>query len=414
MTVACVLPSDASGVALRLSGYLDCQGRALGENGFAAVAGGVAGGLLTGIVTIFIALIGYRLILGHVPGIRDGVTWMVRLGVVLALATSWPAFQTLIYRVAVDGPDELAAVLLPAAGLTTGTGGRIQAAYDALRLGTEVVPARAATPVNVDLAAGTSAATVAPAIQSAVQPRTVQPPLPQTASLLVVFTAGIGGALRVAIGLLLALGPLIVMGLLFDATLGLVAGWLRALFGAALALLAATIVTALEMTVLDGELARIGSLSGSLDISTFDPQALSTIVLLFGVVMLVATILASRVAGALRLSIGSTLVAFRADQAPVQPAMLPAGIAGAASVASDLIAARPPRAAAIADAVAGAARRQADASALNGDGPSLPSRVAPLAAARRDDDRTVVPLGIVGRRSQPRPSRTATLRDRTA
>lgn len=413
MMVACAL-SDAPGVALRLSTYLDCQGRALGENGFAAVAGGVAGGLLTGLITIFIALIGYRLILGHVPGIRDGVTWMVRLGLVLALATSWPAFQTLIYRVAVDGPDELAAVLLPATGLSAGNADRIQTAYDALRLGTEVEPSRSPSPSNgTDITASASTGTSAQAPPtSPLRTRTAQPPLPQTASLLVVFTAGIGGALRVAIGLLLALGPLVIMGLLFDATLGLVTGWLRALVGAALALLAASIVTSLEVTVLDRELVRLQSLGGD-DFATFDPQALSTIVLLFAVVMLVATILASRIAGAVRLSAGTAWPAFPGDHVPTQvAATLPAALTAAAR-STEQTAGRPPRAAAIADAVAGVARRQADAASRYGGGAlDAPGRISPLATARREDERAVVPLGIVGRRAQPRPSRIAALRDR--
>ena len=118
MTVVCLGPDTALGVAYRLSAYLDCQARALGENGFQAVAGGAMGtALLTGLITVFIALIGYRLLLGHMPDVRDGVGWAVHLGIVLALVTSWPAFQALVYRVAVDAPPSIAAVLLPASGL---------------------------------------------------------------------------------------------------------------------------------------------------------------------------------------------------------------------------------------------------------------------------------------------------------
>ena len=118
MSPTCEAPDPSLGVALRLSNYLDCLARVLGENGFQALAGGSLGAsILSGLVTIFVALIGYRLIFGDTPGLRDGVGWTVRVGVVLALVTSWPAFQTLIYRVAVDGPQELAAIMLPASGL---------------------------------------------------------------------------------------------------------------------------------------------------------------------------------------------------------------------------------------------------------------------------------------------------------
>src|SRR5438445_13816271 len=99
MTVLCAAPDASQGVALRLSQYVSCEARALGENGFQALAGGPLGtSLLAGLVTIFIALIGYRLILGHSPDMRYGIGWTVRLGIVLGLVTRWPAFQPLVYQ----------------------------------------------------------------------------------------------------------------------------------------------------------------------------------------------------------------------------------------------------------------------------------------------------------------------------
>lgn len=128
MTLSCAAPNPDLGIALRLSDYLDCQARAIGENGFEALVGGpMAASLLSGLVTIFVALIGYRLILGRTPGIDDGVGWAVRLGVVLALVTSWPAYQILVYNVAVDAPAQLSRFILPAAGLPDeGLAGRVQ------------------------------------------------------------------------------------------------------------------------------------------------------------------------------------------------------------------------------------------------------------------------------------------------
>ena len=43
MSVVCSGPDTSLGVAYRLSEYLDCQARALGENGFQALAGGALG-----------------------------------------------------------------------------------------------------------------------------------------------------------------------------------------------------------------------------------------------------------------------------------------------------------------------------------------------------------------------------------
>ena len=73
--------------------------------------------LLTGFAHLVRRLFGYRLLLGQTPGVRDGVLALVKIGVVLALATSWPAYRTLVYDVALRGPAELAGDIGAPAGL---------------------------------------------------------------------------------------------------------------------------------------------------------------------------------------------------------------------------------------------------------------------------------------------------------
>ena len=87
-------PSISPGGAF-LSGvlsYVDCQAQAIGQGGYQALTapGSIVAVLLTGLLTIFVALFGYRMIMGQTPGTRDGVMALVKIGVVLALATSWP------------------------------------------------------------------------------------------------------------------------------------------------------------------------------------------------------------------------------------------------------------------------------------------------------------------------------------
>ncbi|MCY7398723.1 MAG: type IV secretion system protein, partial [Sphingomonas bacterium] len=250
MTVVCSGPDTSLGVAYRLSEYLDCQARALGENGFQALAGGAMGtAILSAMVTVFIALIGYKLLLGHVPDARDGVGWAVRLGIVLALVTSWPAFQALVYRVAVDAPPDIAAVLLPASGLAgESLAERVQQSYDTLRLGLDTGQPAAAAQAGQPPAAQQ----VPPLLE----------PLKKTASLLVISTVGLAGALRIAIGFLLAVAPLAIMSLLFRGTNGLFIGWVRALAGAALGLVGATVVTAIHLVVVESELAHLAAWGG--------------------------------------------------------------------------------------------------------------------------------------------------------
>jgi len=400
MTIVCAAPATAGGLAVWLDQYLDCQARALGENGFQALAGGpMMSGLLSGLVTIFVALIGYRLILGNIPDLRDGVVWVVRLGVVLALTTSWPAFQTLVYRVAVDAPVEFAEVVIPAVGLpSAGLQMRIQQAYDTMRLGaTSVVgPATDAPPVS-RLGPG-------------------QPALPQTASLLVVSTTGVVAALRLAVGFLLAVAPLALLGLLFDATLGLFSGWVRALVGAALGVAAATFVSAIEVVALENQLAslqayQLGGVAG-----VMDPQGLTTIVLLFALVMVVVVIAAARMASAFRLR---ALTVARAGETnvhhmrPGQPARLAAEMT-AGTRALRTAPAMHARVSSVSDALVSTVRReQAQASDSVGSDPSRRTRIIDSRGA----DPVVAPgraLGVSGRRSSGRRTRSGMRRDRSA
>jgi type IV secretion system protein VirB6 len=419
MTIPCVLPDGDIGVALRLSGFLQCQAQALGESGFQALAGGpIVAGMLSGLVTIFVALIGYRFILGTVPDLRDGIGWAVRLGMVLTLATGWPAFQTLIYRVAVEAPQELAAVLLAATGLPTdGLDTRVQQAYDTIRLGSTVNTALRAQPSPEVGAGAGQPQTQTPGVT--MQPQTPsygplgQTALPQTASWFVVSTLGVTGALQLAAGFLLAIGPLAIMALLFDATLGLFVGWIRGLASAVLALLAGTIVTALDLLLVESELAHLQSVERG--VSVIDPQGLTTIVLAFTLVMLAAVWAAARTAGGFRLSFARTHAAHGShSQSSSSERFLsttPVGQAAGQQRAGGIAA--PLRAQSVADALAGSVRREQVAISTGiqratGDG----ERRQPLTQRGRDDPALPpTALGPAGRRSIGRKARSTSRRD---
>src|SRR3546814_9666490 len=59
----------------------------------------------------------YRMLLGQTPTIREGVLTFVKIGLVLTLATSWPAYQALVYDIILRAPAELASTIGGAAGL---------------------------------------------------------------------------------------------------------------------------------------------------------------------------------------------------------------------------------------------------------------------------------------------------------
>jgi type IV secretion system protein VirB6 len=421
MTISCVGPDPNIGVAIRLATYLDCQARALGENGFHALVGGpIQAGLLSGLVTIFIALIGYRLILGHTPDLRDGIGWVTRLGIVLALVTSWPAFQTLVYRVATDGPVEVAAVLLPAAGLPSDDlDGRIQAAYDTMRLGLETATAPLNGPADLTTQmspqasqSGQAAAGQAPPGQT----RSLgQSPLPQTASIFVISTSGMIAALRIATGFLLAVAPLAILALLFDATLGLFSGWLRALTGAVLGTLAATIVTAIDLVSIEGELAHAQRFAQGMIVDVVDPQALTTIVLFFAVVMLATVGAAARMGGAFRLTLpqGWASATPSTNQRTSARQMSHSAQVAMAPSTMPLPGIAQPRVSAVADALTASVRREHAQAAGAAEAPSRALSIA-AAGARTDTMPQVQPLGVAGRRSAGRRTRSAAARDRGA
>lgn len=418
MTIACPAPDASLGVALRLSTYVDCQARALGENGFQTLVGGpVMAGLLSGLVTIFIALIGYRLVLGQALSLRDTVGWTVRLGMVLTLITAWPAFQTLVYDVAVDGPNELAGLLLPASGLPAADlDGRVQDAYDTMRLGVTPQPTPTPTPLAPPNA-GSILPNATPQLQAAPSP---SGQLPQTASVFVISTSGVIAALRIAVGFLLAVAPLAILALLFDATVDVFNGWVRALAGAALALVAATVVTAIDLVMIEGELANLQTYGQGLVSEAVDQQALPTLVLLFAITMLVAVAVATRMAGAFSLRPTAVFAPAPASSSIVVEArgggmLYPAQ----SSLSTSTAVAERPRAAAVADALALTVAREqyAGANTPGGSLNSTPARSMLIGQAAAPDRSTVSGLSAPsgsGRRGLGRRSRRAAARDRAS
>lgn len=428
MAIACPAPDPALGVVLRLSRYFDCEGRALGENGFQALVGGPAWAvLLSAVVTIFIALIGYRMMLGTLPSLRDGVGWAVRLGVVLTLVTGWTAFQTLVYRASVDGPGDLAATILPASGLAADDlAPRLQDAYDRLRLGhlgdrsPSSLASQSATTNNAPPGQGAaiepSATPLGMATASTVTQGYGQLPLPQTAMLFAVATLGLGGGLHLASGLLIAIAPLAILGLLFDATLGVFSGWVRALVGVTLGALATTAASAIALTALDSQFAQLDAAhAAGASAAVSDPGGLSVTVAVSLAVTLLMLVAAVRTANAFRLPDirqGRGRAPEKRISGSAQP--LAPSVGQAISRASQTMAqAGPPsRAALVAQALDLTARRESGYTVAASTPVSRAAVVAEVGGRTRYIDAGGSPLGIAGRRGLGRRTRSATRRDR--
>ena len=241
------LPIDGGYLSAILA-FVDCQAQSLGANGYQALAapGSTFSLTLAALLTIFIALHGYRMMLGQVPSIREGVLAFVKIGVVLVLATSWPPYQTLVYNTAFKGPSELTASIGGASGLPGAQGGIVARLEATDRMLISLAAQGTGAPQNLQ--------------QAAERTPPVLPGFDALALSRIFYLGGVVGAfaaVRLLAGLLLALAPFFIAFLLFDATRGLFEGWLRTLLGSALGALGVAMVLGVELALLEAWLADI-------------------------------------------------------------------------------------------------------------------------------------------------------------
>ncbi|MEA3004072.1 MAG: type secretion system protein VirB6 [Sphingomonadales bacterium] len=407
--MACaVIPPD-TGFVRAMVAFIDCQAQSLGAQGYLALLapGSTLSLVLTGFLTLLVALLGYRLLLGHAPDVREGVFTLVKIGFVLALATSWPAYRALVYDVALRGPAELTAEIGAPSGLPGAGGGLVD------RLDT-VDQAMAALAL---LGAGEPPLTVAPpAANDVATPQTPPPPFAGFNAFALggsrlIFLLGAVGALavvRLVAGLMLALGPFFIAFLLFDQTRGLFEGWVRVLAGAALAALGTAVTLGLELALLEPWLADILTRRAAGEALPNMPAEILLVTSMFALLLLAMMFATARLAFGFRLVPGWRAAAGRlVTHLRAESASQPAAAATAAAAAEGRS-----RAAIVVDAISSAQRREAAqggaatvlANAYAGDvrpaaaaraGRDLPDRVAPapLGQSFRRSTRTRVSAG---------------------
>lgn len=228
--------------------HIDCQAQTIGSLGFLGLSGPGSpyDALLTSLLTIFIALFGFRLLLGYDTQPRDVVTGILKIGIVVLLATSWPAYQILVYNTVMHGPAEVANVIAGAAQLPGANGtlaSRLQTVDSAILDLTALGSGRLQQVAN-----STAATNTVQFSQIAVGDDFA---LGFARIVYLAGTIGSLGLLRIAGGLLLALAPIFAGFLLFDATRGLFAGWLKGLALVALGSLGVTIALSVQLALLE-------------------------------------------------------------------------------------------------------------------------------------------------------------------
>jgi type IV secretion system protein VirB6 len=247
-----VCPSVTTGDQFLVAtlGHLDCQAQTLGSFGFQALSapGSPAALALTGVLTLFIALYAIRILLSDGVHGHDAVNGILKIGIVLTLAVSWPAFRILAYDTVLLGPAEIASAMTPATLPDTDAGftQRLQNLDTGIASLTLVGSGRQTGSLELEQRKDASFRTIAMADETAFGwARTVY--LSAVIASLAI--------LRIAAGLLLALAPLIAAFLLFDFARGLFAGWLRGLVLVALGSLGITLLLAVQVAVMEPWLA---------------------------------------------------------------------------------------------------------------------------------------------------------------
>lgn len=251
MTIACPSLDDFADIgALMIS--VDCQSAAYVASAYEGLfgSGGGFAQALAGILTIYVAFYGYRLIIGAGSATApDLVRRLAVIGVILALSSNWPAYQTLFVDTMTGGAEEIAGMMSTAttgrATSSASIAAEIDVAVDEMtRLATEwsrSTPAAAAAAVPESPVA--VARPVGPAGVSAVNM------LWLSAILLGVGSAGVIVITKITLAFLLALGPLFLTLALFQASRGLFEGWLRTIVAGAFVLVFTILATGGALSV---------------------------------------------------------------------------------------------------------------------------------------------------------------------
>lgn len=223
---------------------------------------------LTILLTLFVAFFAIRLLLGRSRvGVASLTPRMMTLGLVLTFATSWVAYQAVVWNLAIGAPDQLATILTGSQGsATTVFAQKVDIVFAAVRQATEGQEA--------DI--------------SAFSPQGL---LWLGAMLLLLGTVGVLVTARIALAVLIALGPIFVVMALFNGTRGLFTGWLKGVVMLAMTPLFAVLGGSVMLELAVPVLASLGQTPGEVD-----PQAAMAFFVI-GAVHVALMIMTLKVAG---------------------------------------------------------------------------------------------------------------------
>ncbi|VVT06674.1 type IV secretion system protein [Erythrobacter sp. EC-HK427] len=248
MTADCQRQMEAvgAGIGASLRG-VDCAANAMSEAAFNNLfaEGGALGPTLTAVLVIFVALIGYALVTGRTRiGLASLTPKMVTLVLVVTFATSWLLFQQVFYSLFVTGPDSLASVIMDSDGSATII---FADKLDAVMLALMEASGGDAMDANTSI---------------------FSPPglLWSGGTMLLLGTVGVLATSKIALAILMGLGPIFILTALFDGTRGLFTGWLKAVVLMALTPLFAVLGGTLMLELAVPVLSSLASSPGEIDV----------------------------------------------------------------------------------------------------------------------------------------------------
>jgi type IV secretion system protein VirB6 len=245
MSMTCDQAAQAmgTGVSAALTA-VDCIAAGVSEQAFNRLFGteGQLAFALTLLLGLYVGFFGISLMLGRSNlSVRALLPKMMTLGLVLTFATSFVAFSTLFYNIFIGGPDQIA-------GILTGTQGESATAVFAQKLDVVFLSIQKASGDTKDISA-------------------FSPPgmMWLGAMLLLLGTVGLLVTARIALALLLAVGPIFVVLALFEGTRGLFTGWLKGLTMMALAPLFAVLGGSIMLEMAVPVLSALVAVPGKID-----------------------------------------------------------------------------------------------------------------------------------------------------
>lgn len=380
MSAACdaFVRDASSGVAASLRA-VDCVSTEATASAFTRLFGthGALLPALTILLTLYVGFFAVLLLTGRARlSIGSLTPRMITLGLVLTFTTSSVAYQGVVWNLAIGAPDQIAGMLLGAQGSATQLfAGRIDILFNAIAetaaSATQTGAARASgsfTPANL---------------------------MWLGALLLMLGTVGVLVTARIALAVLLAVGPVFICMALFSGSRGLFAGWLRALVLTALtplfAVLGGALMTELAVPI-------VGALRGEEGIDGRAAMALFMIAAVHCALMALAMRVASTMVGGWNV-FGLAGGGRKADAGAVAPA--------AAPIATDMSPTITPRARAVVASLSGGSVAAAERT-TTGPAPTLRHVVTTAPAGAAPPSTRLRAQGIGSRFTRP----AATARNR--